>query len=176
MRHGHFSDAENATLERMADDNASVAEMAAALGRDYGSVASRAAKLGLSPRSERSPVTMLEQQRMCALARIGLPSAVIASLSGRKRSIVDHVRERCGARPPPVPHRLCFSVTSHAHAALSASGRRHGVTVVSVAKSCIELLTRDRAELAARVLAPAAAAAKQAPLSSLQPQLAARVA
>jgi hypothetical protein len=121
------------------------------------------------------PVTTGEARAVRQLVEAGVASRIIAPLVGRSFHGANYVRKLCDVHPPKMRHLLSFHVSDDCHGVLDASARGYRLQIGVVARSCLELLARGHAPLAERVLAPAAVAAKSAPLSSLQPQLIARV-
>jgi hypothetical protein len=165
-----FSTAEIDEIERLLDVGLAPTAIAAALGRSVISIRSRMANSGLSIKHPLKPITGALERQIIKLTGAGLPMAVVARLVGRSVSTVHLVKHRHGVHVPACPHTVRTSVTEVCFDALTASARRHGLEVYSVARSVLELAARGYGVLAERTVAVPKPVAS-VPLSDLRPQL-----
>jgi hypothetical protein len=172
---GRFTEKENEQLEQLIEAGWSGPQIARALDRRTSSVWGRMLRTGRSPKTARRPVTMPLERRVQMLTEAGISAKVIAALVRRPKGSIDMIRWRRGFHPPAFPHRLNFSVTDHAHRTLESSGRRNDLSASVMARTAIELLTRDRAETAAAVVLPPKPAPAPSIFAQMQPQLVARL-
>jgi hypothetical protein len=150
----------------------SAREIARQTGRTTSQIFRAARTHGIALGLDRRPWTCAQVSRVRALAALALPGEMVAALVGRTPTAIEAVHHQHGIRVAPRPWPIRTHVTAECWRVLTAAGHHD---VQRTAGVTLELATR-RPDMLPAVLAPAAVAPRSAPLSSLQPQLAARVA
>jgi hypothetical protein len=172
---------EDSLLRTLLAEGMTVPQIAARLSRSVYSVRAHVDTLGLRTRIGRSRrhMSMPIVSRIRSMTEdMGLPSVIIGVLIDRSKHMVDNVRIQRGFHVPPLSHRMSVSVTDGCHRALRSAGERHNLMPATIARSCLELLVRDRAEAARAVVAPPPvqiAPGELKALAGLQPVLMARM-
>jgi hypothetical protein len=128
---------------------------------------------------EHRAVTTGEIRTVRGLVEAGVPSRIIAPLIGRSFHGANYIRDRiCRTKPPKMRRPLNFHISDHAYNVLDSSARRYSLQIGVIARSCLELLCRDRHEAAHAIVAPPPVAVTPGELRGivgLQPSLQARM-
>ena len=99
------------------------------------------------------PVTMPVLHQVKVLTAAGLPSRLIATLVGRSKGSIDTIRARYGLKLPALNHHMALKVTDKCRDILQAAACRHKLMPATIARSCLELIVRDRTEAAHAIVA-----------------------
>jgi hypothetical protein len=166
---------EVATMERMAETGHTARQIADVLGCGIGRVFDAANERGIPLTLEKKRITMPLKARIERMVGFGMTSAMIGTVVGRSRMSVESIRCTYDIRRPKYPRSVHTRVTQKCWDRLVQAARTHGATSPNrVAGVCLEVMTAERLDLLPYVLPPPIPV-KGAPLSSLQPQLEARI-